>query len=151
MPARLHRHAVIAATAALLALGGCASISESTDQEILVQTIQDNRELSGVGCVLYNDVGKWFVTSPGRVTVRRSHEPLRVDCRKDGASWAYEKIDSKENGTLWGNIVLTAGVGYLVDRNTGAGFDYPSTVTVIMRKQEQVDETAPPPAGVTVY
>jgi hypothetical protein len=142
----------VAAAAALLALmAGCASLTETTQQNVLVQTVLDHREIAGVGCVLYNDVGKWFVTTPARVTLRKSAGPLRVDCQKDGAGWAYEKIDPKVNGNLWGNVVLTAGVGYFIDKNTGAGYDYPATLTVVMHAAQDKEEGPPPAAGVTLY
>ena len=148
----MHRPAAIVSAIAMLGqLAGCATVTESTEQQIMVQTVLDNREVAGVGCVLYNDVGKWFITAPGRVTVRKSASPMRVDCKTDGAEWAYEKIESKENGSLWGNIVLTAGVGYFVDKNTGAGFDYPSTLTVLLRKGAAADDRPAPASGVTVY
>ncbi|HWW73217.1 MAG TPA: hypothetical protein VN089_25000 [Duganella sp.] len=143
--------AAFAALLALLAGAGCASLTESTQQNVLVQTVLDHREIGGVGCVLYNDVGKWFVTTPARVTLRKSAAPLRIDCQKEGAAWAYEKVDPKANGNLWGNVILTAGVGYVIDRNTGAGYDYPSTLTVVMRPAEGRDEGPPPAAGVTLY
>jgi len=148
----MYRPAATAIAIAILGqLAGCATVTESTEQQIVVQTVLDNREVVGVGCVLYNDVGKWFITAPGRVTVRKSAAPMRVDCKTDGAEWAYEKIDSKENASLWGNIVLTAGVGYFVDKNTGAGFDYPSTLTVLLRKGPPADDRPAPVSGVTVY
>jgi hypothetical protein len=143
--------AALATFASLSLLAGCATLTESTGQDVLVQTILDNHALPGAGCVLYNDMGKWFVTTPARVTIRRSAAPLRIDCRKDGGDWAYEKVESKVNATLWGNVVLTAGAGYFVDRNTGAGFDYPSTLTVTMHKGEAGVGMPPPPAGVTVF
>lgn len=141
----------VAALLAMLAGAGCASLNESTQQTVLVQTVLDHREVAGVGCVLYNDAGKWFVTTPGRVTLRKSSEPLRIDCRKEGAGWAYERIDPKANGNLWGNLILTAGVGYLIDRNTGAGYDFPATLTVIMHPAQERDELPPPSPGVTLY
>jgi hypothetical protein len=143
-----------AATAALLALtavAGCASLTESTQQSVLVQTVLEHREIAGVGCVLYNDVGKWFVTTPGRVTLRKSAGPLRIDCRKDGKGWAYEKVDSKVDGNLWGNVILTAGVGYFIDKNTGAAYDYPATLVVVMHPAQDKEEGPPPAAGVTLY
>ena len=39
----------------------------------------------------------------------------------------------KANGSVWGNILAGGGVGYAVDRNTGAGFDYPTVITVSLR------------------
>jgi hypothetical protein len=141
-----------AAAAALLAMmAGCASLTETNQQNVLVQTVLDHREVGGVGCVLYNDVGKWFVTTPARITVRKSAGPLRIDCAKDGASWAYEKVDSKADGNLWGNLMLTAGVGYFIDKNTGAGYDYPEVLTVVMHSSVPKDEAPPPAPGVTLY
>ena len=37
-----------------------------------------------------------------------------------------------------GNVITTAGVGYLVDRHSGAGFAYPETLTVLMYKPNAV-------------
>ena len=140
--------ALVARSLLLLGLGGCATLTGNTEQMVLVQTIQDNRELTGAGCILSNDVGKWFVTTPGRITIRKSQEPLKVDCRKHGspAIATDDHIDPKLNGSVWGNVILTLGVGYFVDRNTGAGFDYPSILTIVMQDPARL---APPPAPVT--
>lgn len=143
------RHLGCAAMLAVLA--GCGTLTESTTQQVLVQTVLDHREVAGAGCLLYNDAGKWFVTTPARVTIRKSSGQLRVDCRKDNAAWAFEKIDAKENSTLWGNIALTAGIGYWVDRNTGQGFDYPAVLTVVMQRLPPGDPRAAPDAGRLVY
>ena len=141
----------VAVTVLLAALAGCASLTESTDQNVLVQTVLDHREIAGVGCVLYNDAGKWFVTTPARVTLRRSAGPLRIDCEKAGKGWAYEKVESRADANIWGNLVLTAGVGGIVDRNTGAGYDYPDVLTVVMRPAQEKEEGPPPAAGVTLF
>jgi hypothetical protein len=125
----------IIAAAALAALGGCATISEPDQQVVLVQTIQDNREIAGVGCVLTNDAGRWFVTAPGRIAVRKSAGQLAIDCKKAGISVGHDVVESRANpGALAGNMVLTAGLGYLVDKRTGIGFEYPQTLTVLMRR-----------------
>ncbi len=136
------------ALALLAALGGCATISESNQQVLMVRTIQDNREIGGAGCVLTNDAGRWFVTSPGHVTVQKSAGNLWVDCRKNGASVGQDVVASKANtSAVVGNAVLTAGLGYLLDKRTGAGFDYPETLTVMMRRigrsadQEPLEES----------
>ena len=135
--------------ALVLLAAGCATFTESTQQQVLVQTVQDNREVFGAGCVISNDVGKWFVITPGRVTLQKSRAPLRVDCKKDGVAVAYEKITSK-NTSLWANVLFTAGAGYLVDRDTGAGYNYPNTLTIVMQNGAPPDLGEPPP-GVTLY
>jgi hypothetical protein len=130
------KRAPVRATAAvLLALGlaGCATISDSNQQVVAVQTILDSREVAGAGCVLTNEAGRWFVTSPGRVTITKSHSPLYVDCRRGQAIMGQDVAMSKAStAAVVGNAVLTAGIGYLIDKRSGAGFDYPSTLTVML-------------------
>jgi hypothetical protein len=121
----------------LAGLAGCATLTESPQQVLLVQTVQDNREIGGVGCIVQNSEGRWFVTTPGRVAITRSQGQLWVDCAKGPGSQGRDVVASKSNTmAIVGNVVLTAGLGYLVDRRTGAGYDYPDTVTVIMHRPE---------------
>ena len=119
--------------AGLLSTTGCASITGSKLQPLSVQTVLENREISGIGCTLTNDAGKWFVTTPGTVTVQKSTADMSVQCRKDGIGAGNEIAVSKATGSVWGNVLAGGIIGYAVDRNTGAGFDYPSVITVSMR------------------
>lgn len=118
----------------LTALGGCATLTDSSQQQLELHAIQDHREIDGVGCVLTNAAGRWFVVAPGRVTIERSAGALAVDCKKEGRGSAQELIASRfDTGKLIGNLVVTAGLGYLVDRHSGAGFSYPATLAVVMQ------------------
>jgi len=159
MPARLTRPVSAALftrrTASLLAAAligtaaaGCATLTESTDQYVLVQTILDHQPVSGIGCMLSNDVGRWFVTTPGRVAIRKSTQPLIVDCRQADV-WAFDQVAPKQNSSRWANYILTAGAGQYVDKNTGAGFDYPDTLTMVLQHGEAPRPA--PPGGTTVY
>jgi hypothetical protein len=124
------------AVAALAASGGCATFTEdSTEQLLEIHAVQDNRELAGVGCVLSNRLGRWFVVAPGRVKVARNPQPLTIDCGRDGIGRAVELVASRfDTHKLIGNVVTTAGLGYMVDRHSGAGFGYPATLTVLIPK-----------------
>lgn len=123
---------LIVAIAATLA--GCASITGSKMQPISVQTTLDSREVSGLGCTLMNDEGKWFVTSPGSVVIRKSTADLTVECAlKNGFSGNAQAV-SKANLNIWGNLLVGGVIGYVVDRKTGAGFDYPAVITVPVRQ-----------------
>lgn len=121
------------AIATLTLLTGCASISGERMQPITVKTVHDNVEIAGIGCTLTNDAGSWFVTTPGSITVHKSTGDLAVDCKKDTFA-GNQTLVSKSNGAVWGNIIAGGGIGYIVDRNTGAGFDYPASTTVMLRK-----------------
>jgi uncharacterized protein YceK len=125
-----------------LALSGCASIISEKTQPVSVQTIMDNKEVAGIGCVLQNDEGKWFITSPGSTVINKSTADMTVDCKND-KTIGHDVVVSKSNGSVWGNILLGGGVGYIVDRNTGAGFDYPTVITVELKKIEEVVGLAP--------
>jgi hypothetical protein len=118
----------------LAALGGCATLTDSNQQLVEVHAIADYREIADVGCVLANDAGRWFVVAPGRVTIGRSAGPLKVDCAREGMKGASESVASRfDTGKLIGNVVVSGGLGYLVDRHSGAGFAYPATLTVMMQ------------------
>ncbi|GGX82677.1 hypothetical protein [Pseudoduganella dura] len=140
--------ALLPGTALAALLAGCATLTESTEQYVMVQTVLDHQQVAGVGCVLTNDAGRWFVTSPGRVRIRKSTKPLAVDCRLNDV-YVRDEISPRQNSSRWGNILLTAGTGQLVDRQTGAGFDYPGTLTVLLKRVPPPPPpvaAAPPPA-----
>jgi hypothetical protein len=123
------------------ALGGCATLTDSNEQLVELHTIAGHREIAGVGCVLANDAGRWFVLAPGRVTITRSAKALTIDCAREGVGGSREQVDSRfDTGKLLGNLVVSGGLGYLVDRRSGAGFAYPPTLTILMHPQATTDE-----------
>ena len=130
--------AIVVATLALL--GGCATVSESPVQQLEVRAVLDYREIGGVGCILSNDVGRWYMIAPGRVSVTRSSQPISISCKKGSSATAAEVVQARlDTSNMMGNVVTSAGIGYFVDRHSGAGYGYPSTLTVLMQP------TAPPP------
>jgi hypothetical protein len=131
-------------------LAGCATMTEPRQQLLELHTILEYREVAGVGCVLANEAGRWFVIAPGRVTVTRSAGPLSIECAREGTGSARELVASRfDTGKLIGNAVVSGGLGYLVDRHSGAGFDYPATLTVILQGVPAHD--APEVAAVTTH
>jgi hypothetical protein len=137
----------IVAAATLATLGGCATLmDDSTEQIVEVHTVQSHREIAGIGCVLTNKLGRWYVTAPGRVTVARYPQPITVDCAKDGVGRKIEYIESRYDAhDLMGTVLATGGIGYLMDTYSGAGFAYPPVLTIDIPRiqvQEQQTETA---------
>lgn len=125
------------ALALLAATGGCATSDASSTQQIEVHTILDHREVTGVGCVLGNAMGRWFVMTPGRVTVQRSRDPLTVDCARAGTGSAVEIAQAHsesyfDSGRLIGNIMVSAGLDGYFSRIDGSGLAYQSTLNVLM-------------------
>ncbi len=138
-----HATDIMLAIVLLLSITGCASTEGVKTQPISVHTIQDNKEVAGVGCTLKNDAGKWFVTTPASIKVSKSTGDLAIDCNKDGNVGGHETLVSKSNGAIWWNIINGGVIGFLVDRDTGVGFDYPDSVTVILRKIAGIVSPAP--------
>ena len=107
----------------------CASVTGTKLQPVSVSTLCNGQQINDVMCTLTNDKGQWFVKSPGTVTINKSYEDMTIDCKKDDLT-GTSKFQSKAEGGAWGNILAGGGIGYLVDRNTGAGFSYPTNLTV---------------------
>ena len=125
------------ALALAIAAAGCATPADPPTQQIEVHTILDHREVVGVGCVLGNAAGRWFVMTPGRVTVTRSRDPLTVDCARAGAGSAVEIAQPHSAGIfdsdrLIGNIIVSAGMSGYVNRYDGSGVAYQPILNVLM-------------------
>jgi hypothetical protein len=148
---RLRSLAPLAALAA--ALSGCATLTDSNQQEMLVRAVLDDREVSGVGCVLSNPAGRWYVLAPGRVTIKKSVDALSIDCRKEGVGSAGGVVASHFSvANMMGNAVASAGLGYYVDRYYGSGFDYPFELMVLLRRTAgPASEAAPAAASNPLY
>lgn len=122
----------------LTSLTGCASITGSKNQPVSVNATCDGQPVTEVNCTLMNDKGSWYVKTPGSVMIQKAYGDLAVDCKK-GDSAASTKFKSNSNSGVWGNILAGGIIGYAVDASSGAGFDYPSTMTVAL----------PPPCGTS--
>ena len=108
-------------------LNGCASIVSGNHQSVSVETPPQKN----VTCSLTNDKGKWFVNStPGSVTVQQSFKDMIIHCEKDGRPMGDSKIASKLKPMYLGNIIFGGIIGFVVDGVDGAGFGYPTNITV---------------------
>jgi hypothetical protein len=148
-------------TACALALGaamaGCVTApAGAPTQQLEVHAILGHREVTGVGCVLSNAAGRWFVVAPGRVTVERSRSPLTIDCARDGTGSAREVADAHvasffDTDRLIGNIIISAGGAGYVKPYDGGGVAYQSTLTVLMRPAAQAATADPAASGNVVF
>jgi hypothetical protein len=120
------------AVTALLTLSGCASITGGQEQSLSVETRNAQATVSGALCELSNDKGKWFASSPGSVVVRRSHEALAVICKKDGIEPGQVSVESTTKASMAGNILFGGLIGAAVDHGTGAAYQYPPLIQVLM-------------------
>lgn len=133
---------------ALLVLTGCASVTGSKFQPIVVQTVYDDTAVAGAGCTLTNGAGKWTVTTPGSVSVQKSISDMLVECYMAEGLSGQLAVPSKANPANWGNLLLGGPVGLVVDAQTGAGYDYPSVIAVTLNRALEAvvrEPTAPTP------
>ena len=113
---------------------GCASIVNGQNQSVSVETRTDKEQVSGASCKLTNNKGTWFVTSPGSTMIQRSYEDLSVRCERDSLEPGLVSVKSSTKGMVYGNILFGGFIGAGVDMSTGAAYDYPTMITVLMGK-----------------
>jgi len=120
-------------------LFGCSTITGSgTTQALSLQTFStDGNNVEGAKCEMTNDVGTWFVTTPGSTTVQRSNKDLQITCKKEGIDVGTASVVSRTKGNMFGNILLGGGIGAIVDHNNGSAYDYPSLIKIYMGRLNQ--------------
>jgi phosphoketolase len=63
------------------------------------------------------------------VGIQKAYGDMSVMCRKEELT-GMGVFKSSSNGGVWGNILAGGIIGYAVDANTGAGFDYQQQLVV---------------------
>jgi len=127
---------VVAASTIGLALSGCATVIEGTDQTLKVTTLPE----VGAECVLTGTSGSYYITTPGSVTIPRTQRDLRLECDKDGYEHNWATVQSHFNGAMIGNVVVGGLIGVGVDAATGAGYTFPNVLPL------PLDPVKAPPA-----
>lgn len=119
---------------------GCASITGTTGQSVSIETLEKSgKSVAGVSCELTNSKGKWFVNTPGTVAIRRSNDDMSILCKKDGLDPGLATVVSDTKGMMWGNILAGGGIGALVDHNTGAAYEYPVLIQIMMGSNIKIE------------
>ena len=134
---------IIISSLSAFALVSCASITDSKMQPISVNALYKGNNIEGAQCALVNNKGTWYVNSPGSVVIQKSYGDLAVTCKKNKVPTGILTTNSSSNKGVWGNILLGGPIGYAIDSSSGAGFDYPSTINVMMGRN--IDLKPPTP------
>jgi hypothetical protein len=127
--------------AALISVSGCASIMDGSQQTLSVRTVSGWKQVAGAQCMVDNNKGTWYVTTPGTVTVHRSYDPLNVVCHKAGYEGGITSVASSTKGMEFGNIIFGDLIGAEVDMGTGAAYDYPGLISVSMGDPDTASRT----------
>ena len=109
----------------------CASTMSGSSQNITVTS-----NVQGATCTLSNDKGSWTLTTPGSAVITSSRVNLALTCIKEGYNNGVASLPSRhKDSATWGNVILGGGIGYIIDRKSGAAFIYPQQVTVNLSKK----------------
>ena len=114
-----------------VAMSGCSSIISDSSQPFTI----DTGEVKGATCRITNGSGEYILgSSPGTVTIDNACGVMQVVCKKEGYKTESVQVDYSHKGSTAGNIILGGGIGYLVDRGTGAACKYPPSIFIVMEK-----------------
>jgi len=110
---------------ALLALGGCATITTGHSQSVVVDT-----DPQGAACRMTRDEKDVAVVNPtpGTATVSKSFGRLDVQCTKDGYQTTVGVLAADFQAMTLGNVILGGLIGIAVDAASGAMMKYPESV-----------------------
>jgi hypothetical protein len=125
------RRAVLA-VGLLTGLSGCATLASDDHQSIVVTS-------DPVGATCNVRAGGDFVAqvplTPGTVLVHKSRHDIAIDCVKPGYFPGAAVLEPRFNEWVWGNLIYGGNLGMLVDTASGAFNNYPTWVSVLMRRQ----------------
>lgn len=121
-----------------LVLTGCASIVNGSNQVLSVETRNSAGPVIGANCKLENPKGVYYVTTPGTVSVNRAYDELNVKCEKAQEQPGLASVKSNTKAMAFGNIIFGGVIGAAVDVGTGAAYDYPMLITVLMGQSTNV-------------
>lgn len=123
----------LAFLAALLNLGGCATIITGDSESVAISTTP----VKGATCEVSNKRGKWTVDeTPGNVEIKRSMSDLNIACKTKDGYIGEKKISTSIKSTAAGNLLFGGFIGGGVDAATGAAFDYPDNIEVTMKNSK---------------
>jgi hypothetical protein len=115
-----------------LVVSGCATVVSGRFEEIHVTTYCGTQRVEA-SCQVSNENGEWNLRTPGKVTVQKGFGDLVLFCRGDSFEPHLMRLQSTTTATNFGNLLLGAGAGALVDVNNGAGYSYPEEVSFVVK------------------
>lgn len=149
----VHRMALAVVAGGMLLVAGCATITGSETQAILVDTHDGSGEaVAGADCRLSNNNGAWTIKSPGAAQVRKSADDLLVRCESEDRPPGIARVVSRMNAGMVGNVIFGGAVGVIIDHTRGTAYDYPPQVRIVFGRNRVVafDDIVTSPAAAPV-
>ena len=109
-------------------LAGCSTLSGDFHQKVQIETLDaQNRPIEGMHCVVGSGSSAQTVTTPAQdVRVRRSVQPLSIECQRDGLR-ATATVKSRRE-RMEEALLPFGSVGVFVDHLSGTLYAYPTTL-----------------------
>jgi len=112
-------------------LNACASVTSGTTQTVSVQS----SPYDGAECQLTNEKGSWSIAkTPANTSIARAYGDLVIACHHSNGAKGSTAVSSSTVGSAFGNILLGGIIGAAVDMSSGAAYEYPSTVNVLLAR-----------------
>lgn len=128
--------------AALLALSGCATITEGSTQLLSIDS-----DPQGARCELFRDgVAIGSSTTPGAMTIGKSKKDISVTCKKPGYEDGTGVIRSDVSAAFVGNVLIGGAIGVAIDASSGAANKYENLTFVSLTPKPGQPIPSDPPA-----
>ncbi len=115
--------------AAMVALGGCATIVNGASQNLSVVT-----DPAGASCIFRRDGQVIGIVNPtpGTLAIAKASAPIEVRCAKEGYAETSGQVGSHFQSATLGNILLGGLIGVVVDASSGAMSEYEPELKVTL-------------------
>lgn len=78
---------------------------------------------------------------PGSVQIQRSNDDLQVTCNKPGLEAGRASVVSIVKPGMVGNFFFGGIIGVAIDHSSGAAYDYPNMIQVMMGQMTKIGYT----------
>jgi hypothetical protein len=129
--------------AALLGLGGCASVTHPSNQQITFETVDQSGVVHQAADCLVKARSTSLLTRSGEpVDVPRDDQDMTVQCIQQGLPAANGILRSRGNWGMLGNYLVFGGVlGATIDHASARGYNFPTTVRLVFGEKRFYDRT----------
>lgn len=120
---------LLACTAVVSLLSGCASLLSEDVQELQVTLLCKQRPVA-VSCTASNDLGRWQFASPGKVLVLSDTSVLDITCRGHTTPRFTVSVPPMPSWSMAGNLLAGGLFGAALDTYSGVGMKYPENIDI---------------------
>ena len=128
---------------ALLGLGGCASVTHPSNQQITFETVDQSGTVHLAADCLVKVRGTSVLTHSGEpIDIPRDDQDMTVQCIQQGLPAADGTLRSRGNWGMLGNYILFGGVlGATIDHASARGYNFPTTVRLVFGEKRFYDRS----------